>query len=341
MDVETDTVVEQRPSPPKFADLVRATQFGRYEECRQYLESNLFDVNQRDPENVTLLHWAAINNQTTIVDYYLNKGADIDAIGGDLKSTPLQWAVRQGHLSMVVLLLKRGANYNILDIEGCNALHLAAQFGHTPIVAYLVAKGMDIDFPDANGMTALMWSAYRVSKVDPTRLLLTMGASHKLCDYQHKNTALHWAVHAKNLTAITLLLDFGADVDVLNANDESPLTLARRNQSPWLIQMLEAKTRDIPHKNDFWHRITTNKYLGDIARNVTPFLAYFLITFIIDSGATLLVKILSLVLVVILLFIFSRLVHDKCLTTNFPVAVYMAITFWLFYTLFYFLTPRE
>lgn len=70
------------PPPPQFSDLVRATQFGRYEECRQYLETNLFDVNQRDPENVTLLHWAAINNQTGIVDYFLDKGADINAIGG-------------------------------------------------------------------------------------------------------------------------------------------------------------------------------------------------------------------------------------------------------------------
>lgn len=94
----TSAIMEQPslpPPPPQFSDLVRATQFGRYEECRQYLETNLFDVNQRDQEDVTLLHWAAINNQTTILDYFISKGSDINALGV-ISSNPLQWATRQG-----------------------------------------------------------------------------------------------------------------------------------------------------------------------------------------------------------------------------------------------------
>lgn len=337
----TPAVVEPPtlPPPPQFSDLVRATQFGRYEECRQYLETNLFDVNQRDPENVTLLHWAAINNQTGIVDYFISKGADINAIGGDLKSTPLQWATRQGHLPMVVQLLKRGADYSTLDGEGCNALHLAAQFGHTAIVAYLVAKGMDIDQPDSNGMTALMWSAYRVSKVDPTRLLITLGSSHNAADYKHKNTALHWAVFAKNLTAITLLLDTGADVQVLNANEESPLDIARKHQSSWLIKMLEAHVIDESPEDNFIRKISKNKHLCHFARNITPFLAYFMIFSILDSRAAVSIKVAYLVFIFILLVVFSRIVQDNCHTTQFPVAVFLSITFWLYYTLFYFLTP--
>lgn len=327
------------PPPPQFSDLVRATQFGRYEECRQYLETNLFDVNQRDAENVTLLHWAAINNQPSIVDYYLGKGADINAIGGDLRSTPLQWATRQGHLAMVVQLLKRGADYSILDAEGYNALHLAAQFGHTAVVAYLVAKGMDVDLPDSNGMTALMWSAYRVSKVDPTRLLLTLGASHKMADYKNKNTALHWAVSVRNMTAITLLLDANADVEVLNASNESPLSIARNHQCPWLVKMLEAHIKESPPDDTFLKRISRNKHICGLLRNVTPFLLYFFIAYILDSGASSVEKIVYLVIILVLLIVFGRLVQDSCHTTNFPIAIYLAITFWLYYTLFYFLTP--
>jgi len=327
------------PPPPQFSDLVRATQFGRYDECRQYLEANLFEVNQRDSENVTLLHWAAINNQTNIVDYLLDKGADINILGGDLKSTPLQWATRQGHLPMVVQLLKRGADYSILDGEGCNVLHLAAQFGHTAIVAYLVAKGMDIDIPDTNGMTALMWSAYRVMKVDPTRLLLTLGSSPRMCDYKHKNTALHWAVYTKNLIAITLLLEANADVEVLNANNESPLDMAYKHQTHWLINMLEARSRKPPQRNNFVRRILRNKPLCDAARNVTPFLAYFVIVCILDSGFTPMTKVMYLILLTVLLMIFSKLVQDGGHATNFPVAVYLAVTFWLYYTLFSFLAP--
>jgi hypothetical protein len=46
------------------------------------------------------------------------KGAFIDAIGGELRSTPVHWATRQGHLAMVVLLIQHGADPNIFDGEG-------------------------------------------------------------------------------------------------------------------------------------------------------------------------------------------------------------------------------
>ena len=41
---------------------------------KQLIEGG-FDVNERDVENVTLLHWAAINNRKEIVAYFLKKGS--------------------------------------------------------------------------------------------------------------------------------------------------------------------------------------------------------------------------------------------------------------------------
>ena len=67
------------------------------------------------------------------------------------RSTPLHWAVRQGHLQMVVLLMQHGADPDLKDGEGCSGLHLAAQFGHTAIVGYLVAKKCHVNEPDDNG----------------------------------------------------------------------------------------------------------------------------------------------------------------------------------------------
>uniref|UniRef100_A0A667G080 protein S-acyltransferase n=1 Tax=Lynx canadensis TaxID=61383 RepID=A0A667G080_LYNCA len=196
-------------------DIVKATQYGIYERCRELVEAG-YDVRQPDKENVTLLHWAAINNRIDLVKYYISKGAIVDQLGGDLNSTPLHWATRQGHLSMVVQLMKYGADPSLIDGEGCSCIHLAAQFGHTSIVAYLIAKGQDVDMMDQNGMTPLMWAAYRTHSVDPTRLLLTFNVSVNLGDKYHKNTALHWAVLAGNTTVISLLLEAGANVDAQN-----------------------------------------------------------------------------------------------------------------------------
>ena len=88
----------------------------------------------------------------------------MDAVGGELKSTPLHWAVRQGHFQMVLLLMQHGSDPNIKDGEGSSGLHLAAQFGHTSIVAYFVAKKCHINDTDSNGMTALMLSYFNFSR---------------------------------------------------------------------------------------------------------------------------------------------------------------------------------
>ncbi|CAF89073.1 unnamed protein product, partial [Tetraodon nigroviridis] len=93
--------------------------------------------------------------------YYISKGAIVDQLGGDLSSTPLHWAIRQGHLSMVIQLLRYGADPSIADGEGYRALHLAILFQHMAIAAYLMAKGQDVDEQDANGQTPVMLAALK------------------------------------------------------------------------------------------------------------------------------------------------------------------------------------
>ena len=97
---------------------------------------------------ILVLHF----DRREIATYFLSKGAEVNAVGGELLSTPLQWAVRQGHVSMVVLLMQHGADPSILDGEGCAGIHLAAQFGFTAIMSYIVAKGVSVNVQDKNGM---------------------------------------------------------------------------------------------------------------------------------------------------------------------------------------------
>jgi len=58
------------------------------------------------------------------------------------------------------------------------------------------------------------------------RLLLTLGANPAMVDYTHGNTALHWAILARNATAIsTLVLKSKASLDVPNLRGETPLSM--------------------------------------------------------------------------------------------------------------------
>ena len=76
-----------------------------------------------------------------------------------------------------------------------------------------------------------MWACFRAtSGLDPTRLLLTLGASTSMRDNQHGNTPLHWAILSKNLHAITLLVTkFNADIMAVNLQGQSCLDLYKNH----------------------------------------------------------------------------------------------------------------
>ena len=49
-------------------DLVRATQYGIFDRCLELVDKEGVDVNTLDKENVSALHWAAINNRIRIAE---------------------------------------------------------------------------------------------------------------------------------------------------------------------------------------------------------------------------------------------------------------------------------
>ena len=84
--------------PSKFADyqptIHQLAQQGDVAGMEALLADGDLDVNARDSQDVTPLHWAAINAHVAACRWLVDHGADVDAIGGELKATPLQWAAR-------------------------------------------------------------------------------------------------------------------------------------------------------------------------------------------------------------------------------------------------------
>lgn len=327
-----------RQSPPRVPeedyssfDIVKATQYGILDRCRHLVEVEGYNVNQPDAEDVTLLHWAAINNRREIVSFYISKGAVVDAIGGELRSTPLHWATRQGHLGMVVLLMRHGADASLADGEGCSCIHLAAQSGHTAIVAYLVAKGQPVNQADSNGMTPLMWAAYRVMTNDPCRLLITLGASLTMCDTYHRNTPLHWAVYVRNSSAVSLLVKAGSELSARNAQGDTPRMMAEKLKSIWIEErLLEAEAAQA--QGHILVRIVRDKTLKFWAMFSSPFVAFYAVGLVLDSQETYLVKFGLLFIMGLATIFLSKCLFDERSMNILPMAVYLATKFWMYIT---------
>ncbi|OCF34803.1 palmitoyltransferase AKR1 [Kwoniella heveanensis BCC8398] len=182
------------------------------------------DLSAKDPQDITPLHWAAINAHMSTCRWLLDNGADVDAVGGELKATPLQWAARNGHLYVVHLLLSRGADPNILDAQGFNTLHLITHSSAVMPLLYMLHQPVAIDEKDTDGHTALMWAAYQGDAIS-VDLLIRHGASVNVSDNAGM-TPLHWAAVKGNKVSIRHLLEAGANLEAKEESGKTPRDMA-------------------------------------------------------------------------------------------------------------------
>lgn len=331
-------------------DIIKATQYGAINRVKELIEAG-WNVNQPDSETVTLLHWAAINNRKDIIKYFLEKNAIVDAIGGELNATPLHWATRQGHLAATVLLVGSSADPSIRDAEGCSCIHLAAQFGHTALVAYFIARGVNPDLQDRGGMTALMWAAWKIPSLDPVRLLLTLGANPSLADHNHGNTALHWAILARNKTAInTLILKGKASLDIPNIRQETPLKMLQSNVgSIWITPKVAAKVADLTREQqqnkhyfsclNFLVRMSLDRRFRFYSMIAMPFLVFYLVGLILSINTLFLIKLFLLLCLYAVTHMSGQILFDETLMSMLPLSVYMATKLWFYVTWFTYIAP--
>lgn len=321
------------PQDYEGCDIVKATQYGAFSRVRELVESGRWDVNQPDDEDVTLLHWAAINNRREIVAYLVRRGARVDALGGELRSTPLHWACRQGQLDAAVVLLQAGADSALRDAEGCACLHLAAQFGHTPVVAYLVARGAVPDEPDAAGMTPLMWACWRAPAADPARLLLALGASPAPAERAHGNTALHWAVLARNAPAAMAVLRRGdAPLHAPNLRGMTPLQMLHSvPDTGWMGPRLRDKVRELTaaERGPRWQRCALDGQVRRWSVLLAPFVAFYLTGLVLERGLSYWIKALLLTTLYAALHRLTTALADDELRSLLPLSVYLGTKVWV------------
>lgn len=86
-------------------------------------------------------------------------------------------------------------------------------------------------------------------------MLLTIGASHSLTDNLHGNTALHWAIIAKNSSAISTLVQHGASLDISNFQNETIMTLLGPHiGAAWLGHKISQEIKEKQGRTRTWCR---------------------------------------------------------------------------------------
>lgn len=108
-----------------------------------------------DENGLTAMHHAVTRGSVDCILILLNHGCDIN-IATTLGLTPLFIACAMGLLSVVELLLDRGADVgSSISISGETSLHIASKHNRVEIVRMLSQRGADVDSRNNDGLTPL------------------------------------------------------------------------------------------------------------------------------------------------------------------------------------------
>jgi ankyrin len=172
--------------------------------------------------------------------------------------TALMLAARQGGLASARVLIERGATLDLSDPDNTTALVMAIINGHYDVAALLAERGADPNIADVSGMTAVYAlvdmhtqppminrptrkPSGDVIDLDLLKLLLARGGKpdaalrtpilaryHNLGDAQLGTgaTSLMRAAKSRDVAAMRLLLDAGADPERQSASGATALMFA-------------------------------------------------------------------------------------------------------------------
>ena len=170
---------------------------------------------------------AARNRQWEKVRRLVEQGGNVNDVDNTLyRKTALHYAARSGNSDICSLLLSRGANVSQTDKDGDTPLHFAAYNHHVDICQLLVDHKADVTSVNNEGQTPLhtAFNLYRSDTPAVCRLLIT-NESVNVAD-RLGNCALHIAARNGDIQNVQLLVDCGADVNVLNEDGQTLLHTA-------------------------------------------------------------------------------------------------------------------
>ena len=146
-------------------------------------------------------------------------------------------AGEHGDIEKIKRLLAEGANPNSAIDGGKTALHVAASNGHAEALKILLAAGADVNSANARESTALHYAASN-GHDEALKILLAAGADVNSANVPEM-TALHYVASKGHAEALKILLAAGADVNAENRLGRTALALAKVNEHPEIVALIE------------------------------------------------------------------------------------------------------
>ena len=173
-------------------NLIQAATYGDIANVRKYLDLGA-NIEVKDYRGLTSLQIACARGHLDVVRLLLDRGANIEAAGGNTGQTSLIMASEDGILDVVKELLDRGANIEAAENRhGLNSLMMASWRGKLNVVKELVDRGANIFAKNAGGVTArqaaerMGFSEIAEFLREKEQAIARMGLAERVVKYQNQ-----------------------------------------------------------------------------------------------------------------------------------------------------------
>ncbi|MFF2177506.1 ankyrin repeat domain-containing protein [Lysinibacillus sp. NPDC058147] len=175
---------------------LEAAEAGDIDTLNDYLKQGI-DINSRNKQKRTAILIAAMNDQLEAVKFLIMEGADID-LQDQICLNPFLYGCINGKLELVKMMIEANADLERLTRFGGVGVHPASEKGFVEVVRELVTKtDINVNHTNICGWTPLIEA-----------ILLNDGEE-------------------KQQEIVQLLIDHGADTQLVDQYGVTPLAMAR------------------------------------------------------------------------------------------------------------------
>jgi len=187
--------------------LIYACENGNLEIIKLLLSSKKCDINFQNIKGSTCLHYAA-------------KFSDMIEIEEG------KWQLIYDNVEMVDLLIKHGANVNIVNKHGQTCLYKACKNRNNLIAKRLINEGCNVDMQATGKECYIGWTSLMIALCQGTNKTVDVLMEAK-CDINIINkegrTALFMACEREKLYTINRLISAGCDINIQDNSGDTPL----------------------------------------------------------------------------------------------------------------------
>ncbi|MCJ8009839.1 ankyrin repeat domain-containing protein [Lederbergia wuyishanensis] len=187
---------EQVVREEKSEQLLHATEGKKTGRVRKLLKEGV-NINIQDSQGRTPIMIAVYNNDLETSKVLIEAGADVN-IQDNMKNNPFLYAGAEGYIDILKLTIDAGADPSITNRYGGTALIPASEHGYIDVIMELLTRS-DID---VNHVNNLGWTALLEA------IILNNG-------------------NEKQQQTVKILIEHGADVNIPDSNNVTPLQHAR------------------------------------------------------------------------------------------------------------------